>query len=195
MTISPVEVKKLREQTGAGMMDAKKALLAAKGDFGQALVILRKSGREIAQKKQGRAVKEGCIGHYIHSNGKVAALVELLCETDFVARNEEFKNLAHEIAMQIAAMNPLFLGPSDIPQAEIAKEKEILSDSAVVSGKPAAVRERIIAGKLEKYYSEVCLLKQPYFKDDKVLIEDLIKEAVAKLKENIQIGRFIYLNL
>lgn len=195
MTISASQVKKLREQTGAGMMDAKKALLSAKGDLEKALVILRKSGQEIAQKKQGRAVKEGYIGYYVHSNGKVAALVELLCETDFVARNEEFKNLAHEIAMQIAAMNPLFLSPPDVPCEKIEKEKEILRDSVVVKGKSAAVREKIIDGKLEKYYSEVCLLKQPYFKDDKVLIEDLIKEAVAKLKENIQIGRFIYLSL
>lgn len=195
MTISAELVKKLRDQTGAGMMDAKKALLEAKGDLDQAIEVLRKSGQDIVKKKQDRTVKEGAIGFYVHSNHKVAALVELLCETDFVARNKEFKELAHEIAMQVVAMNPKYLAPEDVPKAELTHEKEILKDSKGVKDKPAQVQEKIIKGKLEKYYTEVCLLKQPFFKDEKQTVEDLVAEKVSKLKENIQVGRFVYLSL
>lgn len=195
MTISAALVKQLREQTGAGMMDAKKALKEAQGDLEKAVEILRKSGQEIVQKKQARAVKEGCIGSYLHANGRVASLVEILCETDFVARNQDFQSLAHDLAMQVAAMHPVYLAPADVPARELSKEKEILRDSAALKNKPAQIQDKIIQGKLEKYYSEICLLKQPFFKDEKITVEELIAQVVSRLKENIQVGRFVYLSL
>lgn len=189
MEISAQAVKKLRSLTGAGMMDAKQALSEAAGDVDKALEVLRKKGQKIAAKKSERDVKEGYIGIYLHANGKVAAMVELLCETDFVARNADFQQFANELAMQVAAMNPEYVSPEQVPADIIAKEEEIYREEVKASGKPAEVMTKIVAGKLEKYYSQVCLIKQLYIKDDKLTIEKLLTEQVAKIGENIKIGR------
>lgn len=193
--ISSAQVKELREKTGAGVMDAKKLLQETKGDIKKAIELLRKQGKKIAASKQSREVKEGCIGHYIHTNGKVAAIVKLYCETDFVARNQEFKDLAHNIAMQIVAMDPLYLSPKDVPEAVKEKEREIYREQIKDEKKPKAVLDKIIEGKLNKFYSEACLLKQLYFQDEELTIEDMINEKILKLGEKIEIGKFIRLSL
>ncbi|MBT8764271.1 translation elongation factor Ts [Desulfohalobiaceae bacterium Ax17] len=195
MAISAQMVKALREKTGAGMMDCKKALEACAGDEEKAIAWLREKGLAKAQKKAGRATSEGWIGSYIHSNGKIGVLVELKCETDFVARNEKFLNLAKDLAMQIAATNPVCVSPEELPEDLIAKEKEIYLNQAKEEGKPEHIAEKIVEGRLKKYYKEVCLLEQPFIKDDSKTIKDLINEAIAVLGENIQIGRFSRLAL
>jgi elongation factor Ts len=195
MAISAQMVKALREKTGAGMMDCKKALEACNGDEEKAIAWLREKGLAKAQKKAGRATSEGWIGSYIHSNGKIGVLVELKCETDFVARNEKFLALAKDLAMQIAATNPVCVRPEDLPEDLIAKEKEIYLKQAKEEGKPEHIAEKIVEGRLKKYYKEVCLLEQPFIKDDSKTIKDLINEAIAVLGENIQIGRFSRLAL
>lgn len=195
MSISAENVKQLREQTGAGMMDAKQALIEAGGDVNKALEVLRKRGQTIASKKSTRQVKEGYIGVYLHSNGKVGAMVELLCETDFVARNEDFQNLAKELAMQVAAMNPSYLSPEDVPDEIKVKEKEIYRAEMKNAGKPAEVLEKIVEGKLDKFYSQHCLLRQNYIKDDNLTVEKLLTQNIAKIGENIKIGKFYRLSI
>ncbi|WP_457571523.1 translation elongation factor Ts [Desulfovulcanus sp.] len=195
MAITAQMVKALREKTGAGMMDCKKALEACNGDEEKAVAWLREKGLAKAQKKAGRATSEGWIGSYIHSNGKIGVLVELKCETDFVARNEKFLALAKDLAMQIAATNPVCVRPEELPEELIAKEKEIYLNQAKEEGKPEHIAEKIVEGRLKKYYKEVCLLEQPFIKDDSKTIKDLINEAIAVLGENIQIGRFSRLAL
>ncbi len=195
MVISADNVKKLREMTGAGMMDAKQALAEANGDMNLAVEVLRKQGQKIAAKKSTRDVKEGFIGVYLHANGKIAASVELLCETDFVARNEEFQSLAKELAMQVAAMNPLYVYPEDVPDEVIAKEKDIYRAEINNAGKPVTVVEKIIEGKLEKFYSQNCLSKQAYIKDDSISIEKLITDKIAKIGENIKLGKISRLSI
>lgn len=189
------QIKKLREICGVGIVDCQKALTEAKGDFDKALEILRKKGQQVATKKQDRLAREGLIGVYVHSNEKVAALVEVNCETDFVALNPEFKEFVHDVAMQIVAMNPLYLSPEDIPQELIEKEKEIYKVQLKDEKKPANIIDKIIEGKLEKYYQEVCLFRQPYIKDDKITIDDLLKQKIAKIRENIIIKRFVRYSL
>lgn len=189
MNINAKDVAKLREMSGVGMMDCKKALEETSGDFDKAMEILRKKGAKAAEKRAGREAKEGIIVSYIH-NGRVGVLLELNSETDFVAKNSDFKNLAGEIALQIAAMNPKYVSPSDISTEEIEKEKEIETEKMKESGKPTEIIGKIVEGKIDKYYSEVCLLKQPFFKDEKKTVEDLINEAIAKIGEKIEIGRF-----
>lgn len=188
-------IKELRAKTGAGIMEVKKALKEANGDSEKAIIILRKRGQKIALEKQARIAKEGWVGHYVHTNGKVAALVEVFCETDFVARNKEFQDLAHNLAMQIVALNPQYLSPQNIPQEEVEKERKIYREQHSQEKKPKNVLEKIIEGKLQKFYAEVCLLKQPYFRQDDITIEELISEKTAKLGEKIEIGRFIRFNL
>jgi len=195
MAISAQQVKELREKTGAGMMDCKKALEASGGDTEKAMAWLREKGLAKAQKRAGKTTAEGWIGSYIHSNGKIGVMVEIKCETDFVAKSERFQELAKDIAMQIAATNPLCLTPEDIPQDILAKEKEIYLNQAKEEGKPEHIAEKIVEGRLKKYYKEVCLLEQPFIKDDSKTIADLINETVAVLGENIQIGRFVRLAL
>lgn len=191
MSIDPKIVKELREKTGAGVLDCQKSLEEAGGEIEKAIEILRKKGELKAVKKSAeRTAGEGLVHAYIHSNGKVGVLLQLNCESDFVARNEEFKELAHDLSMQIAAMNPAYLSPEDVPAEEVDKEKEIMKEQLAKEGKPENVMEQIIKGKLEKYYSDVCLVKQPYIKDDKMIIEDLIKEKIAIIGEKIEIGRF-----
>lgn len=185
------KIKELRERTGAGMVESQRVLVEAKGDIEQAVVLLRKSGQVTALKKQGRATKEGVIGSYVHANKKIASLVEVSCETDFVARTEAFQAFAHELAMQVVASNPLYLAPADVPESEIEHERSIARDSKGVSGKPAAVVKKIVDGKLEKFFETHCLLKQPYIKDGAMTIEQLLADTVTKFGENIKIGRFV----
>jgi elongation factor Ts len=183
-------VKTLREMTGAGILECKKALEETGGDLEEAVELLRKRGIAKAAKKAGRETKEGIIHSYIHAGGRVGVLLELNCETDFVARNEVFKELANEIALQIAAMKPQYVSRDDIPREVIEKEGEIAREAAIAEGKPEHIAEKIAEGKLEKFFKEVCLLEQPYIKDDKKTVEDLIKEYIAKLGENIKVSRF-----
>ncbi len=195
MTFSTKDIQKLREQTGVGMMDCKKALTETKGDFDKAIESLRKKGQEVATKRAGRAAKEGVIGSYIHSNKKIGVLVELNCETDFVARNEEFQTLAKELAMHIAASDPQYLDAKDVPAKIIEKEKGIYKEQLKKEKKPAKIIDKIIEGKLKKYREEVSLLTQPFFKDPKITISELLIDKIAKIGENIQIGNFIRYSL
>ncbi len=183
-------VQRLREISGAGVLDCQEALRQTKENFDDAAEFLRKKGQKIAQNKEIRAVSEGIIESYVHTNSKIGVLIEVLCETDFVARNEEFKELAHDLALQVAATNPKWVSPDQVPESVIEKEKEIYGEG-LDSEKPTEVREKIINGKLEKFYQDVCLLSQPFIKDDKMIVKDLIQSVAAKLGENIQVGRFI----
>ena len=182
-------VSELREKTGAGMLDCKKALTDANGDIEAAIVILRKKGVASAAKKAERATREGLIESYIHVGGKVGVMVEVNCETDFVARNDEFKAFCRDLCLQIAAANPTYVRREEVPEADIAKEREIAT--AQVQGKPPAALQRIIEGKLEKYYSTVCLLDQPFVKLPEKTVKDILTEKIAATGENIQIRRFI----
>ncbi|WP_457641581.1 translation elongation factor Ts [Persephonella sp.] len=190
MAVDAKLVKTLREMTGAGILECKKALEETGGNLEEAVELLRKRGIAKAAKKAGRETKEGIIHSYIHAGGRVGVLLELNCETDFVARNEVFKELANEIALQIAAMKPQYVSREDIPREVVEKEGEIIREAAIAEGKPEHIAEKIAEGRLEKFFKEVCLLEQPYIKDDKKTIEDLIKEYIAKLGENIKVARF-----
>jgi elongation factor Ts len=190
-TIDMSLVKKLREQTGVGILECKKAIGEANNDFEKAVELLRKKGFEKAKSKASRATNQGAVGSYIHSNYRIGVLLELGCETDFVAKNEDFLALEKEICMQIAAMNPQYISEQDIPQEVIEKEKDIYREQMKNSGKPDNIIEKIIEGKLKKFYTEACLLKQSYFKEEKKTIEDLIAEKIHKLGENITVKRFI----
>lgn len=191
MTIDPKIVKQLREQTGAGMMDAKRALEEAGSDLAKAGDLLRKQGLLKAAKKSERTTGQGLVHTYIHAGGKIGAMVEVLCETDFVARNEQFKEFVHNLAMQIAAASPLYVSPEDIPEEILAREKEMAAEEFAGKDKPQDVIDKIVEGKLGKYYSEVCLLKQPFIKDEDMTIEEHLKNTIAKLGENIQIKKFV----
>ncbi len=183
-------IKELREKTLAGMLDCKKALVECGGDMEKAVEYLRKKGLSTAAKKSARSAKEGIVAAYIHNNNKVGVLLELNCETDFVARNTEFQELAKDIAMQIAAASPQYVSSEDVPAEVIEKEKEIYREQMKDSGKPANVVEKIIEGKVKKFFTEVCLLDQEFIKDNKMSINDLIKNKIATLGENITVGRF-----
>jgi len=190
MPISASDIQNLRQETGVGLMDAKRALESAGGDMTKAIEHLRKAGQKIAATKSQREIKEGAIGSYVHANGKVAALVALGCETDFVARTEQFKQLASEIALHVAAMNPLYLNEKEIPADVLRAEEEIYREQLKNEGKPEAMLEKILPGKLKKFYSTVCLINQPYVRDDEKSIQDLLTETTQKLGENIQIVSF-----
>ncbi|RTH02690.1 translation elongation factor Ts [Thermus scotoductus] len=183
-------IKKLREATGAGMMDVKKALEDAGWDEEKAVQLLRERGAMKAAKKADREAREGIIGHYIHHNQRVGVLVELNCETDFVARNELFQNLAKDLAMHIATMNPRYVSAEEIPAEELEKERQIYIQAALNEGKPAQIAEKIAEGRLKKYLEEVALLEQPFVKDDKIRVKELIQQAIAKTGENIVVRRF-----
>ena len=189
--ISAGMVKELREKTGAGMMDCKNALSEVDGDIEKAVEFLRKKGLATAQKRAGRALNEGIIQSYIHMTGKLGVLVEINCETDFVAKNEDFQEFAKNIAMHIAASNPLGITPEDVPDDLIEKEKEIFRAQALEMGKPENVIEKIVEGKLKKFYEESCLLNQPYVRDTDISISDLLNALIAKIGENISIKRFV----
>ncbi|MGQ9585048.1 MAG: translation elongation factor Ts [Anaerolineae bacterium] len=183
-------VKQLRGITGAGVLDCRNALSAAEGDMERAIGILREKGLDEATKKMGRAANEGTIGSYVHAGSRVAALVELNCETDFVARTEEFQALAHDLAMQVVASKPRYVSLEDVPADVLDKEREAYRAQGVGSGKPEHIVERIVQGKLDKFLDEVCLMRQPFIKDDSMTVEELIRQAIAKLGENIVVRRF-----
>jgi elongation factor Ts len=188
--ISASDVGKLREATGAGLMDCKKALVEAGGNFDNAVDILRKKGIASAGKKAGRDAKEGLIVKYVQADSKLGLLVEVNCETDFVARTDDFRALARNLAMHIAASAPLAVAREDLPADAVAKEREIFSAQAAESGKPANVVEKIVEGRLQKYYSEVCLLDQPYVKEPERTVGDIVKELSGKIGENVIVRRF-----
>ena len=189
--ISAKLVKELREKTGTGMMDCKQALSASGGDMTQAIDFLRKKGLATAQKRAGRATSEGTIATYIHLGGKLGVMVEVNCETDFVAKNEAFQECAKNIAMHIAASNPIGVRPEDVPPETIAKEKEIYAAQARETGKPEQVIAKIVEGKLKKFYEDSCLLNQAYVRNPDITVADLLNELVAKIGENISIKRFV----
>lgn len=191
MTIDAKIVKSLRDKTGAGMMDCKKALVETKGNLDKAVDHLRKSGIAKAEKKGERIAKEGLVFSYIHHGGRLGVLVELNCETDFVAKTEGFSDLAHNLAMQVAATNPLSISREDIDNTILEREKAIYSDQAKESGKPENIIDKMVDGRIEKFYAESCLLEQQFIKDPDRKIGDLMTEAVATLGENIVINRFI----
>lgn len=190
MAISTEDIKKLRSMTGAGMMDVKNALSETDGNLEKAAALLRERGIAKAGKKADREAREGFIGSYVHHNGKIATLVELNCETDFVARNENFQALARDIAIHIAMANPSYKTREEVPEELVQAEKEVLAKQAKEEGKPDNVIEKIVEGRLGKFYSDIVLLEQPYVRDDKKTIEQLLKEAIASMGENIQIGSF-----
>jgi elongation factor Ts len=189
--ISASMVKQLREKTGAGMMDCKSALTEVGGDMEKAIEFLRKKGLATAQKRAGRAMTEGTIQSYIHMNAKLGVLVEVNCETDFVAKNDDFLGFAKNIAMHIAASNPLGITAEDVPEEVVEKEKEIYRAQALDMGKPENVIDKIVAGKLKKFYQDNCLLNQPYVRNPDISIADLLNELIAKIGENISIKRFV----
>jgi elongation factor Ts len=189
--ISAKLVKELRERTGAGMMDCKQALSASAGDMTKAIEFLRKKGLATAQKRAGRATSEGIIATYIHMGGKLGVMVEVNCETDFVAKNEAFQECAKNIAMHIAASNPIGVRPEDVPPETIAKEKEIYAAQARETGKPEKVIDKIVEGKLKKFYEDSCLLNQAYVRNPDITVGDLLNELVAKIGENISVKRFV----
>ncbi len=190
MDITAEMVKDLRQRTGIGVMECKEALQESQGDVAKAIEILRKKGYARAQSKASRTASQGIVGSYIHMNGRIGVLVEVNCESDFVARNSEFQELVKEIAMQIAAAKPKYISSDQIPAELLAAEKEIIKAQLGDMKKPPEIMEKIVQGKLGKYFEEVCLLDQPYIRDDKVKIRDLLTQAVARIGENIQVGRF-----
>lgn len=183
-------VKELRERTGAGVLDCRNALAEAGGDMDRAAELLREKGLANAAKRLGRETNEGIIGSYIHAGSRVAALVELNCETDFVARTDEFRVLAHDLAMQVVAARPLYVSPEDIPPEVLEQERAKYRAQVADAGKPEHVVERIVEGKLEKFLDEVCLMRQPFIKDDSITVGDLIRQAMARLGENVVVRRF-----
>jgi elongation factor Ts len=191
MTIAIEQVKELREETGAGVLDCRKALEAADGDFNKAVEILREKGLAKAARRADREALEGTLELYTHGTGRVGVMVEVNCETDFVARSETFRTFAHEIALQIAAAAPRYIRSEDIPEEVLEQERQKARSYALGEGKPEAVVDRIIAGRLEKFMDEVCLMRQPYIRDDSIVVEKLLYQNIASLGENIVIRRFV----
>ena len=190
MQITAKMVKDLRDKTQAGMMDCKKALGKTEGDMEKAVDLLRQKGLAVAAKRAGRATSEGCVETYIHAGGGLGVMVELGCETDFVAKNEDFRAFAKDVAMHIAAVNPAAISREDVPAELVTREKDIFIQQAIDSGKPAAIAEKMVTGKIEKFLGEVALLEQKYVKNPDLTVQDLLNEVVAKMGENISIKRF-----
>jgi len=190
VNISAAQVKELREKTGAPMMDCKQALVEAKGNMEEAIIILRKRGMALASRKASRVASEGAVESYIHAGGKIGVLVEVNCESDFVARTDDYKELIHEIAMHIAASDPKFVRREDVTREAFEREKDIYRAQAAATGKPPQVIEKIVEGKMVKFYEEVCLLEQPFIKDQTMNISQLIAAKIGKLGENISVRRF-----
>lgn len=191
MQITAAMVKELREMTGAGMMDCKKALEAAKGDMQAAVKWLRENDLAAAEKKAGRIAAEGLVDSYIHEGGRIGVLIEVNIETDFAAKNEAFKSLVKDLAMQVAAMNPLYVRREDVPEDVIARERDIARNQALKSGKPEKIVDKIVDGRMEKYFEESCLMEQAYIRDDSKTCEQLVKEMIGKIGENIRVRRFV----
>lgn len=190
MAVTAEAIKKLRTMTGAGMLDVKKTLDETDGDLEKAAKLLRERGIAKADKKSDREAREGFVGSYIHHNGKIGVLVELNCETDFVARNEAFQDLAKNIAIHVAMANPQYVGRDEVPEELVKAERETLRKQALDEGKPENIVDKMVEGRLGKFYAELCLLEQPYIKDDSKTVEQFVKENVAKIGENIQVGSF-----
>ncbi|QQY80706.1 translation elongation factor Ts (EF-Ts) [Keratinibaculum paraultunense] len=190
MSISATQVKELKERTGAGMLDCKKALVETDGDIEKAVNLLREKGLSKAAKKAGRITAEGLIDAYIHG-GRIGVLIEVNSETDFVAKTDEFKQFVRDMAMQVAASNPKYVSREDVPEEEVEKEREILTQQAINEGKPEHIVEKIVEGRLEKFFEQICLLEQPFIKDPDIKVQDLLNEKIAKIGENIQIRRFV----
>ena len=195
MEITTAMVKELRDRTQAGMMDCKKALVETKGDIEKAIEYLREKGLSQAAKKAGRVASEGMVDSYIHMGGKIGVLVEVNCETDFVAKTDTFKSLVHDVALQIAAANPLFVSKEEVPQENLNKEREILRAQALNEGKPEKIVERMVEGRIEKYYKEVCLLEQPFVKNPDITVNTLVNEATLASGEKIAVRRFVRFEL
>jgi elongation factor Ts len=191
MEISAQLVKQLRDRTGAGMMECKAALTETKGDLGEAEVVLRKKGIASASKKSARSTKQGVISSYIHPGAQLGVLIEVNCESDFVARTDDFQELVHDLAMQVAAADPQFIRKEDVTQAALDKEKDIQRGRALGEGKPEKMVDKIVEGRMNKYYEEVCLYEQPFIKENTTSIADVIKAKIAKLGENITVSRFV----
>ena len=189
--ISASMVKELRERTGAGMMDCKRALTDAQGDIEKAIELLRERGLAAAAKKAGRIASEGAVGSYIHMGGRIGVLVEINCETDFVSKTDQFQQLVRDVAMQIAAANPLYVSREEVPQAELDKEREILRQQALNEGKPEKIVDKMVDGRIEKYYKQNCLMDQEYIKDTDKTVSQIITEAVSTIGENISVRRFV----
>lgn len=190
MSISASKVKELRELTGAGMMDCKNALVETNGDIEKAIDLLREKGLSKAAKKAGRIAAEGLVDAYIH-NGRIGVLIEVNSETDFVAKNDEFKQFVRDMAMQVAAASPKYVAKEDVSEEELDKKRQILKQQALNEGKPEHIAEKIVEGRIEKYYEQVCLLEQPFIKDPDMKVKDLLNEKIAKIGENIKIRRFV----
>lgn len=195
MAVSAAQVKELREKTGAGMLDCKKALEEANGDLTRASEILREKGLSAAAKKAGRAATEGLVESYIHGEGRIGVLVEVNCETDFVAKTDNFKSFVRDIAMQIAAAAPKYVSKDEVPAEELDKEREILRAQALNEGKPENIVDKMVEGRISKYYNEVCLLEQQFIKDPDVTISELVNSMIATIGENISIRRFVRFEL
>ena len=195
MDISADAVKKLREKTGVGLMDCKEALKQSNGDMEKAMDFLREKGLAKLQKRMGKVASEGSIVSYIHTGGKIGAMVEVNCETDFVANTKEFQEFAKDIAMQITASNPLYAKREDVPQDLVEKEKEIYKKQALESGKPEKILDKIAEGKLEKFYQEICLVEQSYIKNPDITVKELVEELIVKMGEKILINRFVRFQL
>ena len=191
MEIAADRVKELRVKTGAGIMDCKEALKVSNGNFDKAVDFLREKGLSAATKKSSRATKDGLITSYIHMGGKVGVMIEVNCETDFVAKTENFKILTRDLAMHVAAMNPLFVKPEDVPEATLQREKDIYRKQVIAEGKPEKIADKIVEGKLKKFYEELCLVKQKFIRDTNMTVEDLIKASIAATGENILVKRFV----
>lgn len=189
--ITAALVKQLRERTGAGMMECKSALVEAKGDLAEGEVVLRKRGIASASKKSARTTKQGVIASYIHSGNQLGVLIEVNCESDFVARTDDFQELVHDLAMQVAAADPRFVRREDVTEQDLARERDIARERARNEGKPEKILDKIVEGRLAKFYEEVCLMEQPFIKENTVTISDLVKSKIAKLGENITVARFV----
>jgi len=191
MEINAQLVKQLRDRTGAGMMECKSALVESKGDIGEAEVVLRKRGIASASKKATRSTKQGVIGTYVHPGSQLGVMLEVNCESDFVARTDDFQELVHDLAMQIAAADPQFIRKEDVTQAALDKEREIQKARALAEGKPEKMVDKIVEGRLSKFFEEVCLYEQPFIKENTTTVADLVKSKIAKLGENISVSRFV----
>jgi len=189
--VTPQLVKQLRERTGAGMMECKKALDEAKGDLAGAEVVLRKRGIAAAAGKSARSTRQGVIGSYIHAGAQIGVMIEVNCESDFVARTGDFQQLVHDLAMQIAAASPSFIRKEDVTAEAIEREKDIQRARALADGKPEKIVDKVVEGRMSKFYEEICLLEQPFIKDNTTTVSDLIKQKIAKLGENITVARFV----
>lgn len=195
MEISPALVRELRDKTGAGIMDCKEALTATQGVITDAVDFLRKKGLQTAAKRAARTTKEGSVGSYIHGGGRLGVLVEVNCETDFVARTDDFQQLVRDVAMQVAASSPLYVTREEVPADILAKERDIFQEQAKSSGRPQQVIPKIVEGRVEKYYQEVCLLEQPFIKEPNMTVKDVLQATIAKTGENITIHRFVRFQL